>query len=610
MSKKKLLLIGLLSVLLVTLGLSLSWFLDSRSINNKDLKKIDRYLTRIEKYPGEAENYKTVSKLYEEIGDMDLSDRYYELYQEIKKANEQKDDRKKEALLKKQIELLKYSRTGGNAKKAKKLGKLPLDKDDPTANIKINKNDIKLQKAVELFKAGYKEYSKENYSLASEKFRESIDEKNDFAKSYAYLAATVFEQKKDVEKATAYAKKSISLDKNEDKAYETLGDVDRHFKKYIDAEKQYRKAISLNKKNYLAYYKLANIKYLEKSFREAIKLYQKSLKIKPSYHKPYLNLSLSFLRVQELSSAKEYLNSSLETTALYEDKARLQKTYSTLAYVYYLKKLHSKSLTYYEKAIALKKNYKDYFHMGLVYEEKNDLKKAKEIYKKSIQINENYASAKFNLGTIYLNEEKYSEALKLFNQVSVLSPKLVANHINAGKCYVAIGQDEKAYEQFQKALKYDQNLPTALIELAKYWKNKGVMDKAISYAEDALNKESINNDKIIYLNELGLIYGNFSLYEQAETSFKRALDIDSTSIPTLENLASLYQIQKLFGKAISNYQTIIKIDKQNAKAYFALGKLLIKQGETEEAKAKLKYIKFNFPSFDKVDEVNDLLKKI
>ena len=610
--KKAFILTGTL-IALIAIIFSFSWFSIKDANNKKKLEnQIDRYLARIEKYPEEAENYRVVSKLYENIGDLNLSDQYYEFYQEIKKIKEQKDDQKKETFLKKQLKLLKSTRANKKVNSTAKTSKpfTPGQQEDIIKNIKVDKGDIKFQKAIKIFKQGYLEYLKENYDVAKEKFREAIEEKRDFAKPHAYLAASIFEQKKDIEKARAHIQASLTLNEKEDKAYETLGDISKHLNDYLESEKQYQKAVNFNPQNYLAYYKLGNLKYLEKNFDQATKFYQKSLGLKPSFHKSYLNLSLSFLRLKYLNKAKEYLNKSLEITSLYEDQNRLQKTYSTLAYIYYLNKLYSKSINYYKKSIDLKKNHHDYFHLGLVYEKKNDLKEAKKAYKISIQINENYGKAKFNLATIYLNEKKYSEALKLFNQVTIIEPKLVVNYINAGKCYAAIGQDEKAYEQFKRALSLNENLPTASIEIAKYWKKKGVMDKAIDYAKDALNKESINEDKIIYLNELGLIYKNFSLYNQAEQSFKQAIDIDPVSIPTLENLASLYLIQKLSDEAIAIYKNIIKIDRQNVKTYFALGKSLAKQGKIGEAKEKFRYIKVNFPSFDKIDEVHELLKKL
>lgn len=598
-----------LALLLLCLGYFFNSHLDNKSIQDK----IERYIARIEKYPSESENYKMLSDLYESINEGELADRYYELYQRVKQKKENKND----DFLQKQLELIRISKRKNTLlngrvkdKKEKRNTGSRENNSKNKSEVKVQRGDDKLSQAMALFEEGHRHYLDENYTKAKEKFVEAIDVSNDFAKAHAYFASSVFVRNKNIAKAKKHAEKSLYLDENEDKGYEVLGDINKEVEDYSEAKKNYLKAIKANGENYLAYYKLANIKYLENYFDDAILFYQKSLKIKPSFHKPYLNLSVSLLHQKSLRKAKKYLVDSLSISKLHRDQVRIHKTYSTLAYIYYLEKNYRQSLIYYKKSTSLNPTYKDFYHMGLIYENRNQLSLAKDAYRKSIANNKKYDKAKFNLGTIYLNEKKYDKALMLFEQVSKINPKLAVNYVNAGKCYLELGQDDNAYLQFQKALKYNENLPTALIEMAKYWKKNNIKDKAIEYAQTALEKESIKVDKIIYLNELGLIYKRFSMPQEAEDAFEEAISINAEDVPTLHNLASLYQSLNSYSKAISIYENIANIDEENADAYFALGKLFIKLGKTDLAVTKLQHLKVHFPTFTKIQEVNDLLKKL
>ena len=79
----------------------------------------------------------------------------------------------------------------------------------------------------------------------------------------------------------------------------------------------------------------------------------------------------------------------------------------------------------------------------------------------------------FNQAVMYLNQENYSEAVKLLRAVAGKTSKFSAPYINLGIAYSRLGELEKAEENFKKALDINKQHPVANNELGMVLRKTG-----------------------------------------------------------------------------------------------------------------------------------------
>jgi tetratricopeptide (TPR) repeat protein len=90
-----------------------------------------------------------------------------------------------------------------------------------------------------------------------------------------------------------------------------------------------------------------------------------------------------------------------------------------------------------------------HFKQGFGYQDKGDLDKAIEEYKKAIELNPNYLQAHMNLGAAYIGQKKYDQAIDEFNTVVKLNYYYGTAHYNLGYVYLLKDEKGKAQEELK-----------------------------------------------------------------------------------------------------------------------------------------------------------------
>lgn len=121
-----------------------------------------------------------------------------------------------------------------------------------------------------------------------------------------------------------------------------------------------------------------------------------------------------------------------------------------------------------------------HYAYGYFQERTGDFVSAEKLYLKAISISSKAGNAHNNYGAFLCRQAKYRQAEKEFLK-AVADPSYVniAEALeNAGLCVLQIPDQQKAVEYFEKALRYDQNRPHALLELALIYYRERHYDKA------------------------------------------------------------------------------------------------------------------------------------
>ncbi|MBD2179888.1 tetratricopeptide repeat protein [Planktothrix sp. FACHB-1355] len=225
----------------------------------------------------------------------------------------------------------------------------------------------------------------------------------------------------------------------------------------------------------------------------------------------------------------------------------------------------------------------------------------------------------------YLNQDKYDEAIALYEQCIEAAPNVKSNYWQLGLALLLAGREEEAqacwfsvlfegepeeierltkelldilqiegikyletgkYEQAEKIyfqfVEQDPKNPIAYKNLGNVLYSQGKLEEAIAYYQEGIELEP--NDAITYYH-LGNAFHQLNRLEEAIAHYQQSLAISPKSPTVLNNLGNSLQRKGKFEEAIACYQQSITLDSNNALTYNNLGSVFNSQGKMEEALA-------------------------
>ncbi|MEM2919035.1 MAG: tetratricopeptide repeat protein [Candidatus Altiarchaeota archaeon] len=162
-----------------------------------------------------------------------------------------------------------------------------------------------------------------------------------------------------------------------------------------------------------------------------------------------------------------------------------------------LSKLHDEGIELFEqgrydqaevilkKVIELNPKYADVLNkLGVIYHLKGDLKRAAEYFEKALKLNPNYTEASLNLAITYNDMGEFKKAQEVFSiaaQIAHPTPtaidpfiagKLANEHFKLGNIYLDLGMNDRAIEEYRKAIQLRPNLADVHTKLGIAVRNK------------------------------------------------------------------------------------------------------------------------------------------
>lgn len=118
--------------------------------------------------------------------------------------------------------------------------------------------------------------------------------------------------------------------------------------------------------------------------------------------------------------------------------------------------------------------------MGVVLDRDGDVKGADREYRKAIRLKADYSQAHNNYAVFLFRSGRYKEALPHFQAASDdLSYELRAQAFEGmGRCHLKLGDKAAAEQSFLRALRLDNSLPIATLEVADIYFSRGETDTA------------------------------------------------------------------------------------------------------------------------------------
>src|SRR6266481_3447918 len=166
--------------------------------------------------------------------------------------------------------------------------------------------------------------------------------------------------------------------------------------------------------------------------------------------------------------------------------------------------------------------------MGDAYTQAHELAKAEEAYRKAVELDPSELSHQRGLGQTLLAEEKYSEALKVYEKLSDVMPDDSDVYLRIAQIYRELHQLDKAEQNLVKARQYAPGSLEVMYNEAMLYQAQGRYEDAIRVLSDAVTGikgqpatlPSRRRSLAILYQQLGQLYRDTQNYQAAIYTFE------------------------------------------------------------------------------------------
>jgi tetratricopeptide (TPR) repeat protein len=187
----------------------------------------------------------------------------------------------------------------------------------------------------------------------------------------------------------------------------------------------------------------------------------------------------------------------------------------------------------------------------------------------SLTMNPTFAPCLDLLGSIYYEQGKNRDALRLYRRATLHHPWNSDFWYKQGLCLERLEDHAGAVESFGRAVRLDPAHESAHAHLGQAYYHRGFLDSsAIAYRRAA---ELDPENPVLHLNE-GLALSRLDSVTQAESAFKRAIrHYEPESIGrAYMHLGALYYNAERYSDARRAYDLAVKFEPENSEAHFFL----------------------------------------
>lgn len=256
----------------------------------------------------------------------------------------------------------------------------------------------------------------------------------------------------------------------------------------------------------------------------------------------------------------------------------------------------------------LEDDYLAYFLWGFILEKQNNPNEAIKKYENAIN-KKKFKDAYYRLAEIFLNQNKYHQAIQNFNKAYKYGLKdarsLVAFTYNNWGCSLSDeDKNEDANIKFELAVIQDENCSMAYRNWGESLYRLGQYVDAILKYQKAID---LDPEAGIYFN-MGIAYHDKQDYENAINMYKKAIELDPNYYLAYYYLGITYStiLPKDYNKAIHMFEKSIKLNPKYSNAYEKLCNIFMEHGKLVRGyKIILKSIRL----FDIFDDQGKLLKE-
>ncbi|MBI5182115.1 MAG: tetratricopeptide repeat protein, partial [Nitrospirae bacterium] len=310
-----------------------------------------------------------------------------------------------------------------------------------------------------------------------------------------------------------------------------------------------------------AFYSLSTISR-NYDWKDAFTLWKATIYTMPASPVAYNNLGI------EYSKREEYDKAIVEYKKAIELSPRYSHALANLGDAFLKMGITEEAIDFYKKSIGAEPEYSiAYNNLGFAYFEKGLYKEALSEYKKAIELNPKDPLFYNNLGNLYASMKRYDDAIAEYKKALAIEPEDTKTYNNLGVVYAQQGKFNEAEAEVRKALAIDPENTLTKRTLQDIL-NRG---RIVVETESPLDKKGGKPAQIAAYNELGNRYKQKGMYDDAITSYKKALEVNPKDAGSHYNLGLAYVKKEMYKEAVLETENALKLDPRLTDAHRNLG---------------------------------------
>jgi tetratricopeptide (TPR) repeat protein len=194
------------------------------------------------------------------------------------------------------------------------------------------------------------------------------------------------------------------------------------------------------------------------------------------------------------------------------------------------------------------------------------------------------------LGIVRAQQQRNTDAEKLFKRAIELKPDFASAHVSLGMLYVQMSKPDESIPQFQEALRLDPSRTDARASLVNVWRDQAHAavsqnnpEKALSFLLQA-RKTSPKDADVLY--DFGMVALRMSLLPDAVQAFHDVLDLRKDDARALYALGRAQMAQVNYEDARATFDRYLQLHPSDASGHYALGMTLEALQRSAEARSQ------------------------
>jgi tetratricopeptide (TPR) repeat protein len=224
-------------------------------------------------------------------------------------------------------------------------------------------------------------------------------------------------------------------------------------------------------------------------------------------------------------------------------------------------------------------------HMALARGGQEANESAVDLLSRAIESDASFVAAQYSLGTVHQALGNRWKAAAQYRAATQLDPTQPEPYKAIGDLFLVQPRRlfDQALEAYAKAIELRPFYADAYVGLGDARAAKGDTDGAIKAYQQALVHNAMNPR--VHLS-LGKIYfSEKGLYYEAVNAYKKAIDLDPTSVEARMGLGEVYEDKGLYKEAAEEYRRVIEFDARHTGAMYNLA-IVYEKTDPREAMAQ------------------------
>lgn len=215
-----------------------------------------------------------------------------------------------------------------------------------------------------------------------------------------------------------------------------------------------------------------------------------------------------------------------------------------------------------------------------VTEERFD--EAVSLFKQSLEIASEQATALSYLSIVYLQQKKFKASMRCINEAIEVNPEYAEAHANKGNILKAQKRYEEALKCYEKSLALKPDVVDTQYNLGLLCADLKQYQQSANYFKQVVTSESRDAHSLHLYAEVLL---NIDDYQESIKFFDASIALNGSGPSTWEGRGLVHLKLQQFDLARDDFMHVIKAEPKNANAYNNLGVALRELGQHEDALA-------------------------